>query len=138
MVMTESPVCIALLICESVIEDTRTRNKTIINTFNGITARKFPMRRHQMTVFISLSNGNGKVPLTLSFVKDEKDCDKVQFEFQVEATFNNPLEVLELGVDLRHVPFPEPGDYSIRLYADGELLTQRRFQAILLDVKGGS
>ena len=54
------PEMLALLICEGVIEDSRSKNKTIVSTFNRITSSKFPARHDRLAPFLSMTEGHGE------------------------------------------------------------------------------
>ena len=64
------PQCLAIIVCEGVIEDLRSRNKTIVNTFNRIFSAAFPVSQDRLTVFVSLTNGHGEQDLEIRFVRE--------------------------------------------------------------------
>jgi mRNA interferase RelE/StbE len=53
------PEFLSLAICETVIEDKRTGNKTVVNIFDRISAPRFPLLFPRLTVFAALSGLHG-------------------------------------------------------------------------------
>lgn len=120
------PKCLAIVICESVVEDARTHNKCILNSYNTIWAFGFPTTQDRMTVFVSLTDGRGKVPLEVRFAKD--GAEKEVFSLKGDVAFKSPLDVVDLTVDMRQVPLPEEGNYAIQIYISGEMIAERRLK----------
>lgn len=124
---TPKPQCLAIIICEGVIEDLRSRNRSIINTFNGITANKFPTRQDRLTVFFSLTDGYGEQPLRIELQKD--DGSPPVFGIDGKIKFKSPLDIVEAAFDLRGVPLPSEGHYAVKLYVNSSLIAERRLHA---------
>ncbi len=53
------PKYLAMLLCDYLIMDAETRNKSLIGIFNTINAAKFPVRHDRMHVFVALTDGHG-------------------------------------------------------------------------------
>ena len=51
--------CVALIICDDVIEDRRTGNKSLIGLFNGIGAGQLPAVHPRMYLVASVTSGSG-------------------------------------------------------------------------------
>lgn len=128
------PKCLAIVICESVVEDARTHNKCILNSYNTIGALGFPTTQDRLTVFVSLTDGRGKAPLEVRFAKDGSKQEV--FSLTGEVAFKSPLEVVDLTVDMRQVPIPEEGNYAIQIYISGEMIAERRLKVTKVE-KGG-
>lgn len=132
------PTCLAFLICESVVQDVRSRNKCILNTHNGILAAKFPVVHERLTIFLALTDGHGDQPMRVYLVKYSEHGEQGEPIFQIEGTmkFGGPLDIAELVLECRRVPFPEPGHYAIKLDIAGEFIIERRLQVKLVNPKG--
>jgi hypothetical protein len=50
-----------MIVCDDVVEDKRTIEKTIFNAFNQIWAKAYPAKHQRLVVFLSLANGRGEV-----------------------------------------------------------------------------
>ena len=128
------PTCLALILCDNVIEDKTTNNKSLIGLFNRIHARQLPVIHPRMCIVISLSNGRGKVPIKLRISSLINDGDV--FHATGEVEFNDPLAVCDLVFDLRQVPFKSEGAYAITVFYENTLLIERRFIVdVLKEVK---
>ena len=53
------PKYLAMLLCDYLVMDAETRNKSLIGIFNRVNASRFPVRHDRMHVFIALTNGHG-------------------------------------------------------------------------------
>src|SRR5919198_1052031 len=62
----ESPSCVAIVICNEVIEDKWTNNKTLVGLFNSIAAPGLPAHHHRMFIMVSLTDGRGEWPVLLA------------------------------------------------------------------------
>lgn len=126
----ETPKCLAIIVCESVVEDMRSHNKCILNTYNTIWAHQFPTKQDRMTVFASLTNGRGAMDIEVRFVKDQEDApQKTLINLRGEVGFPSPLDVVDLTMDLRNVPIPEAGSYAIQIWINQEPVGERRIAA---------
>jgi hypothetical protein len=123
------PKCLAVIICESVVEDLRTRNKSILNAYNVISAPKFPTTHDRMTVFVSLTEGRGPADTRFVLLRDSQSGQEQILEVRGKVKFPNPVAVVDLVVDLRNVPVPGPGPYAMQVWVDDELVGERRVVA---------
>ncbi len=121
-----APTVLALMICETVLEDSRTRNRSLINTFSHIHALKFPCRHQKMAIYACMTDGRGEVSLGIRILHD--NTRKVVIETKARARFKDPLSVLEMNFDLRGMIFPEPGRYSVELFSEHVILATRGLQ----------
>ena len=55
-----TPKHLAMLLCDYLILDAETRNKSLIGIFHRIQALKFPVRHDRMHVFVALTDGHGE------------------------------------------------------------------------------
>jgi len=128
------PKCLAIVVCESVVEDIQTRNKCILNTFNGIFGFRFPCVHPKLVVFATLTNGHGTIPLELKFVQDT--TREVLLGLQGAVEFNSPLDIADMVFNLHNLPLPAPGPYSVQIFANGEPIGERRIQVALANIPG--
>ena len=120
----EPPLVQAFLVCEQVITDERSHRKSLINVFDHIHTRAFPLMIPRLTVFASMSNGNGAMDIELRCVKG--DQSRPLFVTKGPVEFPDPNAMVDLVIEL-HVSFPEPGMYSFVLSCEDDLLAERRF-----------
>lgn len=126
------PLCLGITLCDQVIEDKRTNKKSLIGVFNDILAASLPAKHPCMFLVISLTNCLGKIDTEVTICRDseygEDSKPLVGIRGQIEG--RNPLDVLDLVVELRDMPLAEAGKYTIemRCLPDGERVAQRFFQ----------
>ena len=122
------PTCLSLILCDSVIEDARTRNKSLINMFNGILTRDVPVRHDKMCAFAAFTGGRGQVPINLRLCYDkEYDTDMLCLGGEVSFLTDTPNSVVDMVFEIRGFRFPHFGNYTFELFAGDSLLMTRRF-----------
>lgn len=119
------PVLLSVIICDTVIIDRITDKPSIIGAFETISAPKYPARHPRLALFCQLTNGHGKVKITVRLV-DVQEEDKTLFEATVEHKFRDVREVANLTFDIGWIVFPHSGEYRIQVYAGTEFLGERR------------
>lgn len=122
------PQCLALVLCDTVIEDARTRNKTLVNMFNGLLTPTVPVRQDRMVAFVALTGGRGTVPMALRLCFDkEYERDLLRLPAQVEFPREVPHAVVDLVFEIRGFMFPHFGNYTFEVRCEEVPLLMRRF-----------
>lgn len=122
------PTCLSLILCDSVIEDSRTRNKSLINMFNGILTRDVPVRHDKMCAFAAFTGGRGQVPISLRLCFDKDyDTDMLRLGGKVLFPTDTPHSVVDMVFEIRGFRFPHFGNYTFELFGGDSLLMTRRF-----------
>ncbi|MCD4699811.1 MAG: hypothetical protein K8R91_04480 [Phycisphaerae bacterium] len=120
-----TPVCLAMILCDQIITDQITGKRTLVGIFSHIGALSLPCTHSPMSVFISLTEGrgqyNGEIRLT------HAETDHVLFHANGPLKFENPLQVVEIVMVLPPIQFGQPGVYLLEFYAEGTLLSSRKF-----------
>lgn len=124
----EKPIGIAIIVCERVITEAKTNNKTIVSTFNQIIAAKFPCVHGMVCAFVSLTNGSGQKQVELILRRQSDSAEMLKAGGPV--VFENPNHVIEMIFNLKNCPFTEPGLYAFEVQVDGEFIFDRRFNVI--------
>ena len=122
----QTPKCLAVIICEGVVEDVRSHNKCILNTYNVIGVQSFPAQHDRLTIFASLTDGRGELPLEFRFVQDRPGGTTTLLNLNGAVKFGDPLGVIDLTVDLRGLPLKEAGNYAVQLWVNNEMIGERR------------
>jgi len=120
----EPPRCIAVLLCNEVIEDKRTNNKTLVSLFNSIGVGALPATHDRMFIMASFTNGIGSWPLTFRIIGPSGD---ELVRMQGEAEFNDPLAVMDIVIEIRQLELREAGQHIIDVLAGNTPLSERRF-----------
>jgi hypothetical protein len=120
---SERPICVSVIVCNEIIEDKRTNNKTLVSLFNTIMLPQAPGSHPRMFVMASLTDGRGHWPI--SFVIRAPSGAEVM-RFNAEAQFHDPLAVTDISVEIQGLVFPEAGVYFVDVMAGASLLGHRR------------
>lgn len=120
----ERPMCVAVIICNEMIEDKRTNNKTLINLFNSIASSQLPLTQPRMVVMASLTNGIGRWPITFAI---RAPSDKVVMRVDGEANFADPLAVLDIIIEFNSLTFADEGVHFVDVLTENYPLGNRRF-----------
>jgi hypothetical protein len=124
----DPPVCVAIVICNEVIEDVRTRNKTLVSLFNAIHVETLPANHPRCFLMASLTNLKGQIPLTF-VIRTPSDKELMKMEGAIGS--DDPLQVLDVVVEVRGLPLEETGVYMVDVFAGRTHLGNRRFQVFL-------
>jgi hypothetical protein len=123
-----APQCVALILCDAVIEDVRTHNKSLINMFNGVLSPQVPVRHDKMCAYASFTSGRGTVPIVLRICYDkEYEEDVLHLPSEVVFAGNNPMGVVDMVFEIRGLLFTRFGNYTFEVLCDGVPLLARRF-----------
>lgn len=125
--MSSRPIINAMLICDKVITEERTRKKSLIGIFEKIGSSRFPFTHLSMAVYIKLTNGRGEYNFKLELYDLKKDrvlgYNKIPHPIEIE----DPLRTYELVFTLNRIKFEHPGKYEFRIYSDEEVFGQKAF-----------
>ncbi|MFN3649070.1 MAG: DUF6941 family protein [Armatimonadota bacterium] len=124
----ERPSCLSVIVCNEIIEDKWTNNKTLISLFNSIGAPELPATHPRMFLMVSLTDGRGHWPLTLEI---EAPSGEQLFKAEGDLHFDDPLAVQDVVVEVRGLPLPEEGEYRVGVALGGQPLASRRFTVVL-------
>lgn len=130
--MNEKPIGQAIVICEKVITEESTQNKTLVSTFNSLWAHRFPFKR-SLCVYATLTNGRGKIPISMQCIMNGKDEPVLRISGQIE--FINQNQVVEMIFNLSEIIFESPGLYSFEIYADEGIVLEARFNVIQVNTE---
>ncbi|NOY79887.1 MAG: hypothetical protein GXP31_02660 [Kiritimatiellaeota bacterium] len=124
----ETPMGLALLICDVIIEDKLTGKKSLVGLFDRIHARVFPCVHASMAVFVSLTSGHGKYPCEI--LCRHTDGKTTAFSAKGAIVMPDPSKVVDLVFRLNGVRFPKPGTYWVHFLADEMPIMMRPLQIL--------
>lgn len=118
--MTTKPTLLNWLICDGVHIDPATGKHTILGVFSAIRPQQFPFKHPFMVWFMTVTNcepGDHKVKISMGL--DPNNATPV-----IERTFTaqGPLQSANLINQISNLTIPEPGEYSIVIEIDGEII----------------
>jgi hypothetical protein len=100
----QAPEVLVMILCDLVITDAETNKKSLIGLFDRIETTVFPCVLRHLHVYLSLTDGHGRLPVVLSCVPS--DGSDVLFRGQVVVEFRDPLQVVELHLVFPNAQFP--------------------------------
>ena len=108
----EKPLCVALILCSEVVEDSRTGNKTLVSLFNGILTPTLPAVHPRLCLMASLTSGTGAWKWAFRITSPS---GREIMKMEDTAAFADPLAVHDIVV------------YFVDLLLAGEQAISRRF-----------
>src|SRR5205085_2285676 len=102
-----------------------------VNCFQRRAVSRFPSEGVPLVVLAFLTDGSGEVGLEVTIQR--LDNLEVIFRRSSSYRFDNPLREVRFLLRIRECSFPVAGDYQVNLFADGELLAQRKFRVLQKD-----
>lgn len=132
---TPPPVLLAILICDTIIDDKITNKKSLIGLFNQVAAREVPVRHAGLHLFVSLTDGRGMAEGEIRVVRSDTEAVVANLSGPIE--FPNPMAVVELDFGIHDLLFPVAGEYRFQFYCNGELLGERKFAVVVSPEPGG-
>ena len=120
---SETPMGLALVVCDTIIEDKFTGKKSLIGLFDRIHAGSFPCLHSALSVFVALTNVKGEMPCEI--VCRHVESDSVIWDAKGRINCPDPSRVVELVFHFKGVRFPQPGTYWLHFLADESLIMMR-------------
>lgn len=121
--MTRWPVVVGLILCERLHVDPTAAGVSIIGLFHARHFRHVPSPPHSFTVFAVLYDGVGEgiIKLTVTRLRGEQDIHV----YERWVAFPGRFLPAYLEIRLHGLRFPSFGRYSLKLYLDQQLLSER-------------
>ena len=108
---------LALILCDTIIEDCATGKKSLIGLFSQIHAPKLPCVHQSMNIFVSVTGGQGTYPCQI--VCEHPQLDRPVFCLDCKIKFENPFQVVDMVFQMKAVRFTLPGKYELKVIIDG-------------------
>jgi len=119
------PDVLSMLICDQIITDRITGKQSLIGIFSTIHSFRFPVVQPQLCVYVALTDGRGKTPLTIRIV-DSEDARPPLVEGTGMVEFASPRAIANLALQFHGLRFPEPGEYRVQLVCNDTPLREGR------------
>ncbi len=118
--MQSKPQVLAWITCDGVHIDPGSGKHTLLGIFSNIRARQFPIVHPFMIWFLTLSD----VPKGQHKIKISLGLDPTNIAPLLERPFEShgQLQRINLINDIRNLSFATPGDYSIVIEVDDEVV----------------
>jgi hypothetical protein len=121
----QPPEVLAMILCDQIITDVETNKKSLIGLFDQVETATLPCTVHELHVYLSMTDGHGMLPVSLSCIAVDEGEELFRGEAEVE--FVDPLQVVELQFVFPNARFPQPGEYRFQLSTPGQILRERKF-----------
>ncbi len=128
------PIPLAMVICDTLIEDRVTGKKSLIGMFNNVNSGVIPGAHPRMNIFLIMTEGIGDYDGVLRCVSDEELAPIMEMKGPI--AFKDPHQIVELNFELRNIRFPKYGEYRFEFLCNNELLISRKFKVSALAKKG--
>jgi hypothetical protein len=129
----QPPLSLAMVVCDSLYRDPSTSKFTILGTFSEVNSIEFPFALPMLCVYCSISDGMGRFVLKFQIVNIEDEATPIAPAITRDVVWPHPLAIAEIPFTLRNVTFPKPGEYRAQLWADDNIIMERRIVANLLE-----
>lgn len=118
--MHSKPQLLAWVTCDGVHIDPATGKHTILGIFSNIHGHRFPMMHPFMIWFMTITDcapGEHRMKISLGY-----DQETPQPLLERPFASHSPLDRINLINEIRNLPFPRPGEYSLLIEIDDEPL----------------
>lgn len=120
------PIILSVIPCERVIQNAQTGDYSLIDILAHVRAPEFPISAPSFAIFVEFTGARGEVALVLRVVDADEARPPVCEVRAAGPILENPLTTAALAISLPGVTFPEPGEYRIQVWHEGELLRERK------------
>jgi uncharacterized protein DUF6941 len=131
--LLDPPSANALIIAERVFRDRDTGEWIIAGVFSKITVGRLPAVHDRFDIFFQVTNVSRPVDLR---VRIEHSDGIVLVDLGGPISSKNPLEVIEMAVQVRGLILEKPGKYFVELFSHEQLLTAAPLYVMVMDEKG--
>lgn len=119
-----APIGKAVFLCDDVVRDAAKNKTSVLNMFDTVrldAGTAFPYHLRKLCVFAECTDGLGEFAL---FVEIERaDTEEVVYRSAFQSvTFTDPLKSVKICFRLGKCVFPEPGDYTVQLFGDRDMI----------------
>jgi hypothetical protein len=123
------PVCLALLLCDYVHVDPLTGKHTILGTFSEVVFEQFPASLPCLSIYFCLTEGYGTAPIRLKVIDVNEERPPI-FDVTDMVDFPSPKATVQQGVQIQGMPFQQPGEYRVQLFAGEHFLLDRMLRVV--------
>jgi hypothetical protein len=126
------PKCKAILLCEQVILDARTRKHSVIGIFDGFQVMGFPCAIPPLHAFVQLVDGIGRYELSAE-IHDLRDNLTITRLPPLVVEFPERTNTFNMTVGIAGLIVPHEGVYDFVMFADGKEIDRQRLTARLAE-----
>ena len=119
------PVVLSMVICDAIWRDPSNGKHTILGTFRNINSRAFPCRHQIMSIYLEMTDGRGKMDFRLQIVDVDEEREPIAV-IENEMVSPDPNAIIEMGIQINNLVFPEPGEYRVQVFSNDTFLIEQK------------
>ena len=127
----------AFLVCDSVIEDSLTKKKSLIGLFTHLQAMTFPFQHHQLGLYFCMTDAEGTYHFDIDLMHVNTDQLVCRASLP-DIVIGDRLQIADFGINVPALLFPSPGRYEFRLRVNGRVIAQKDFSVIQVTPPAGT
>jgi hypothetical protein len=112
------------MLCDRVVFEHGSQKPYLLGVFTGLAVETLPSTPQRFDVFAALTEGLGDVKITLSVVHLE--TGREVYSKNIRLNFPDPLQVVNLRLQVRRLVFDVGGMYLFALLVGDEEISARR------------
>lgn len=116
------PIIHAMLICDKVIAEEKTRKKSLIGVFDTFNYTQLPFAIPELWVYVNLSDVLEEHSIKIEFVHLDENRIIAEIKSKLSGK-GNPNQ--ELGYCFRNMRFEKDGTYVFRFWADDDVIGEK-------------
>ena len=115
-----TPVLVAFLVCDTVIQDSSSGKKTLVGVFSNIMAAQFPASHSSPWLFVKLMECEGTYDVKIQYARVATQEVLLEVTANLESTDRH--EDTEIIVQLPTLNIPDAGQYEFRLWLNNHFI----------------
>ena len=124
----KKPCCVCLALCSEIVDDVRSRNKSLFSIFNAVGTQQVPTIQPRLAILASVTNAAPDTPIRIVV---HTPSGQELFSADGKTLGGGLTSVTDFPLELQGVVLPEAGDYAVSLYASDDLIAQRHFSVLV-------
>ena len=124
----DTPLCVAIIICNEIIEDKRTSNKTLVSLFNSISVPALPAMHPRLFFFASVTHVQEDQPLSFT-ITSPSGRELLRADGAVSSG-GDPAAVIDLTLEVLGLTVGEEGVHALNVVSGETVLGSRSFSVI--------
>jgi hypothetical protein len=124
-------------VCDSVIEDSLTKKKSLIGLFTHLQAMTFPFQHHQLGLYFCMTDAEGTYHFDIDLMHVNTDQLVCRASLP-DIVIGDRLQIADFGINVPALLFPSPGRYEFRLRVNGRVIAQKDFSMIQVTPPAGT
>ncbi len=128
------PTLLALLLCDTVIQDAQTQKKSLIGVFGQIASLTFPTIAN-LSIFARLTDAEGNYRFRIEVVNLKDDKAIFALPLPGELSSDNQLGFVELVLNIQGLLIPDQGKYEFQLWSNDVYLGRTTLDVGLIKIQ---